>query len=126
MDISLFREVVVQYKVVFFDSYGVLKKHSGMIEGVKEMFQFLTDEGVEFYIITNDASRSPELLAKAYHEAGKRSSGFKIFFSPVSRFVSSYILNRGFLDGKAGWIIALISYKETKQKYKLLKELQRS
>lgn len=70
MDISSFREVAVQYKVVFFDAYGVLKKHSGMIEGVKEMLQFLKQEDIEFYIITNDASRSPELLAESYHEAG--------------------------------------------------------
>ncbi len=70
MEIQKFKEVVKQYKVVFFDAYGVLKKHDGMIEGVKEMLDFLKEEGIEFYIITNDASRSPELLAKAYHDAG--------------------------------------------------------
>ena len=70
MEIVKFKELVQQYKVVFFDAYGVLKKHDGMISGVKEMLDFLKESGIEFYIITNDASRSPELLAKVYHEAG--------------------------------------------------------
>lgn len=72
------------------------------------------------------ADKFAKIAAKAYHEAGKKSSFFKVIFSPISRFISSYIMNRGFLDGKAGWIIAVISYKETKQKYKLLKKLQAS
>jgi glycosyltransferase involved in cell wall biosynthesis len=72
------------------------------------------------------ADKFAKIAANAYYEAGKKSNIFKIIFSPVSRFVSSYILNRGFLDGKAGWTIAVISYQETKQKYKLLKDLQNS
>ena len=72
------------------------------------------------------ADKFAKIASKAYYDAGKKSSVFKIFFSPISRFVTSYIMNRGFLDGKAGWTIAIISYKETKQKYKLLKELQNS
>ncbi len=70
MHIHDFRELAKQYKVIFFDAYGVLKTHNGMMSGVKEMLDFLKDEGIEFYIITNDASRSPELLANAYHDAG--------------------------------------------------------
>jgi len=70
MEIKRFKELVKQYKVVFFDAYGVLKKHHGMIEGVDEMLSFLVDEDIDFYIITNDASRSPALLAKVYQEAG--------------------------------------------------------
>lgn len=67
------------------------------------------------------AEKFSTIAAKAYHEAGKKSSWFKIIFSPISRFVSSYLLHRGFLDGKFGWVIARITYWETKQKYKLLK-----
>ncbi|MEN8928030.1 MAG: glycosyltransferase family 2 protein [Flavobacteriales bacterium] len=72
------------------------------------------------------ADKFAKIAAGAYHEAGKKSSIFKVIFSPISRFLSSYVFNRGFLDGKAGWTIALISYKETKQKYKLLRDLQKS
>ena len=72
------------------------------------------------------ADKFAKIASIAYHESGKKSSAFKIVFSPISRFISSYIMNRGFLDGKAGLTIAVISYKETKQKYKLLKQLQNS
>ncbi len=70
MDISSFKEVVKQYKVVFFDAYGVLRRHQGIMDGVKDMLEFLKKEGIEFYIITNDASRAPELMAKVYQEEG--------------------------------------------------------
>ncbi len=70
MKLQKFKDVVLNYKVVFFDAYGVLKKHNGAIEGVKEMLDFLLEENIQFYIITNDASRSPELLAEAYHKEG--------------------------------------------------------
>ncbi len=67
------------------------------------------------------AEKFSKIAAKAYHESGKKSSRFKIIFSPISRFLSSYFLHRGFLDGKYGWTIAKITFWETKQKYKLLK-----
>jgi len=67
------------------------------------------------------AEKFSEIAAKAYHEAGKKSNWLKIIFSPISRFISGYLWNRGFLDGKYGWIIARITFWETKQKYKRLK-----
>ena len=70
MEIKEFKEVAKQYKVVFFDAYGVLKKHDGIIKGVKETLNWLIEEGIDFYVITNDASRSPELLSKAYYDGG--------------------------------------------------------
>lgn len=69
------------------------------------------------------ADKFSTIAAKAYHEAGKKSSWFKVMFSPLSRFVSSYFFNGGFLDGQYGWVIARITYWETRQKYLKLKEL---
>jgi HAD superfamily hydrolase (TIGR01450 family) len=70
MEILKFREVVKDYKVVFFDSYGVLRNYKGIFEGIKEMFQYLKSEGIEFYLLTNDASRSPEQLAEKFRVNG--------------------------------------------------------
>lgn len=67
------------------------------------------------------AKKFSEIAAKAYYDAGKSANWFKLLFSPISRFISSYVFNRGFLDGKYGWTIAKITYWETKQKYRLLK-----
>lgn len=70
MDLNLFKEIVLKYKVVFFDAFGVLKNAKGLIEGVEDTFQFLTDHNIEFYVLTNDASRSPEELYQSYVKLG--------------------------------------------------------
>lgn len=70
MELSNFKEIVKNYKVVFFDAYGVLKTYKGILDGVKEMLAFLQSQSIEFYILTNDASRSPELLAASYNKVG--------------------------------------------------------
>lgn len=63
------------------------------------------------------------IAAKAYLAKGKKSSVFKILFSPLFRFLRDYILKLGFLDGKYGFIIAKLTAKEVYLKYKKLGEL---
>ena len=65
-----------------------------------------------------------EIGAKAYYEHGKKASILKVIFSPIARFVSSYIIKLGFLDGYYGWKIAVISFKETALKYRLLHKMK--
>ena len=40
-----------------------------MIDGTAETIQFLKDNNIEFFVLTNDASRSPEELAMVYQQA---------------------------------------------------------
>jgi glycosyltransferase involved in cell wall biosynthesis len=63
------------------------------------------------------------IAAKAYHARGKKSSLFKILFSPLFRFLRDYIFKLGFLDGKYGFIIAKLTAKEVYFKYKKLSKL---
>ncbi len=65
-----FRSVVTNYKAVFFDAFGVLKNHKGIIPGVENTFDFLDEKGIDYYVLTNDASRSPEQLARMYQNNG--------------------------------------------------------
>lgn len=65
-----FRSVATKYKAVFFDAFGVLKNHKGIIPGVENTFDFLDEKGIDYYILTNDASRSPEELARMYQVSG--------------------------------------------------------
>lgn len=65
-----FRSIVTNYKAVFFDAFGVLKNHKGIIPGVENTFDFLDEQGIDYYILTNDASRSPEALAQVYQDNG--------------------------------------------------------
>lgn len=65
-----FRSVATKYKAVFFDAFGVLKNHKGIIPGVENTFDFLDEKGIDYYVLTNDASRSPEELARIYQING--------------------------------------------------------
>jgi glycosyltransferase involved in cell wall biosynthesis len=64
-----------------------------------------------------------DIAAKAYKKKGKKSSWFKIIFSPCFRFIRDYIFKLGFLDGSYGFIIAKLTAYEVYLKYKKLKEL---
>ena len=70
METTDFFEVAKRYKVLFFDAYGVLKNSRGMLAGIDRTFDFLLESDIDFYIVTNDASRSPQRLAAAYIEQG--------------------------------------------------------
>ena len=65
-----FRSVVKEYKAVFFDAFGVLKNHKGVIPGIERTFEYLDQKGIYYYILTNDSSRSPEALAQWYQDRG--------------------------------------------------------
>lgn len=65
-----FRSVVKNYKAVFFDAFGVLKNHKGLIPDVQKTFDYLEKKGIYYYILTNDSSRSPSELAKWYQAKG--------------------------------------------------------
>ena len=70
METTDFFEVAKRYKVLFFDAYGVLKNSRGILKGIDRTFDFLLESDIDFYIVTNDASRSPQRLAAAYMEQG--------------------------------------------------------
>ncbi|MHC4427013.1 MAG: glycosyltransferase family 2 protein, partial [Planctomycetota bacterium] len=43
------------------------------------------------------------------HAAGKRASLVNLLLRPKVRFLKMYLLRLGFLDGKAGLVLALLS-----------------
>src|SRR5690606_10245084 len=47
-----FSEIVDRYRVIFFDSYGVLKTSRGLLEGVPEALADLRDRGKRLYVLT--------------------------------------------------------------------------
>ena len=63
------------------------------------------------------------LTAKKMNAKGKKASVLKPYLSALGRFVSMYIFNKGFLDGKMGWHIARISALSNILKYKELRRL---
>jgi glycosyltransferase involved in cell wall biosynthesis len=65
------------------------------------------------------------LWAEDKFAAGKKVSAFAPAGHAAFRWLRSYILRRGFLDGAQGWRIAAISAREVFLKYQLLRELQK-
>lgn len=88
-----FAEVIDRYKAVFFDAFGVLKNYKGLVPGIERTFDYLQENKKPYYIVTNDASRSPALLAERYHEAGLTAI-------TKDRIISSGMLAKEYLDLK--------------------------
>lgn len=93
MVLDNFKSVLSKYDVIFFDAFGVLKTYNGLIPGIERTFAYLRDTGKDFYIVTNDASRSPEQLAATYVRLG-------IDDVTPDRIISSGMLAREYLDLK--------------------------
>ncbi|MDX1651237.1 MAG: glycosyltransferase family 2 protein [Brumimicrobium sp.] len=69
------------------------------------------------------ADKYSALTAQKMHARGKKAGILKPFLSGLGRFVSMYFLKKGFLDGRMGWKIAVISAKSNIFKYKELRRL---
>ncbi|MBK8806122.1 MAG: HAD-IIA family hydrolase [Bacteroidales bacterium] len=93
MKIKEFSEIALNYKAIFFDAYGVLKNYNGLIPGISETFDMLLENDIDFYILTNDASRSPEQLAASYNSKG-------ISCITPDKVISSGMLAREYLQYK--------------------------
>jgi len=65
-----------------------------------------------------------QLSAQQLFQDGKKATFVKLWLSPIARFVKTYFFKKGFLDGKAGWIISLRNAYLVNRKYRLLQEMQ--
>ena len=61
-----FEDLADDFPVIFFDAYGVLLEATGMMAPVPELIDRLRSAGKDLYVVTNDASRTPEALASRY------------------------------------------------------------
>jgi glycosyltransferase involved in cell wall biosynthesis len=64
-----------------------------------------------------------DISSKALFATGKKPSFIKLYLSPTAKFIESYFLKAGFLDGKYGFEICKNSAWATKLKYHKLKKL---
>ncbi|MBN18233.1 MAG: hypothetical protein CL758_01930 [Chloroflexi bacterium] len=87
------KEILSNYSVVLLDSYGVLIREFGLVNGSKNLINSIIDAKKSFYVLTNDASVLPKNIASKYHKLGLNinenniiTSGcaLKIFFKAQS------------------------------------------
>lgn len=102
-----FKSIIDKYDVIFFDAFGVLKTYQGLVPGIERTFDYLLSQGKEYYIVTNDASRSPAQLAESYHKNG-------LSVITPDRIVSSGMLTKDYLDLKVhDGIVAFLGTPES-------------
>lgn len=88
-----FKDIVDQYKVIFFDAFGVIKNYQGLVPGMDKTFAYLDSQKKKYYIVTNDASRSPIQLADSFHKIGLPTIKY-------GHIISSGMLAKEYLDLK--------------------------
>jgi glycosyltransferase involved in cell wall biosynthesis len=64
-----------------------------------------------------------ELGAQKLYAAGKKARWTQLVFLPPARFVRSYVVRLGFLDGFAGLVIAVLNAKAIFLRYAKLREI---
>lgn len=93
MDISSFSAIAQDYRVIFFDSYGVLRNHRGLIPGAVECVEKLRAEGKHIRVLTNNAARSS-------HAASRRLAHYGLKNMPPEEIITSGATTRQFLEQK--------------------------
>lgn len=90
--------------------WGGVDPHDGIeVEGeeghLKGALDHYVFDDLEHNIKTNNFYSS--ISARIFFEEGKKPSMTKLFFKPVGKFIETYLIKRGFLDGLPGFIIAV-------------------
>ena len=94
----------------------------GTLKG--KLFHYTYDNWTQYF---NKFNKYTSAAAEKYHEQGKSCSFWKdIIFRPHWAFFKIYILQKGFLDGKIGFILSLYHYMYTVTKYVKLYYLNKS
>ena len=91
----------------------------GQLEGDLKHYVF---KDLRHNIDTNNSYSS--IMAEDLYKNGKKFSYFKLFLKPVGKFLEVYLYKRGFLDGMAGFIIAVGASYSMFLKFAKLWELQ--
>ncbi len=102
MNYPSFYEIAKQYKVIMLDSYGVLKNHKGLIDGVQKTLEFIREEDKTFRVLTNDASRSPQEQVDKYVELGL--PGIELHEMITSGMMAKQFLEQKITNGKIAYL----------------------
>lgn len=71
-------------------------------------------------------SRYARLMAESWYREGRRASLLACLVNPSWRFLRSFVLRLGFLDGWRGYVVALAEARYVREKYLRLLVLERT
>lgn len=93
----------------------------GLVKEVKGDILHYSYHSIEGH--QQQAEKFSSITAEHLFHRGKKTSLFRIYVKPVVRFFRDFLLKRGFIDGKNGFIIARISAHAVYLREKKLKAL---
>lgn len=102
------------------DKYEMFEgdRNTGFLEGDILHYSFYTEEDhirqIEYFTT---------ISARALHAKGRKPNYIKLYLSPLAKFIESYFLKAGFLDGKYGYLVCRNSAWATRLKYRKLQQL---
>lgn len=102
MQIQSFLDIASQFKVVFLDSYGVLKNYNGLIDGVQQTIDALRSKDIVIRVLTNDASRSQQQQADSFNKLGLRNIHADEIIT--SGMMAKQFLEQKIQSGKIGYL----------------------
>jgi len=102
MQTQSFLSIAQQFKVVFLDSYGVLKNYKGLIEGVQCTVDALRSNNIAIRILTNDASRSQYQQAESFYALGLHN--IEEHEIVTSGMMAKQFLQQKILSGKIAYL----------------------
>lgn len=85
--------LVERYEALLFDVYGVLVNAEGALPGAAEAITQLVRDGVNFLVVTNDASRSPQRAAERLARLGMPTTPAHILSSGM--LIGPTLVERG-------------------------------
>ena len=98
--LRLFRKSLASYNDV--SIHESISVSSGNVGRLENSIHHFSDRSIREYF--ERFNRYTSLAAQAMANEGKRPTWVKLFTAAPARFVKGYLLQRGFLDGKAGLI----------------------
>ncbi len=96
----------------------------GAIANLKNDLNHYTDPDIEHYY--EKFNRYTSLAAEEMFKAGKTSALSDLIIRPLFLFFKMYILKKGFLDGKEGFMLAVFSSNYVFTKYAKLTEMNKT
>lgn len=102
MNIPSFFEIAKDFKVIMLDSYGVVKNHNGLIEGIEKTIDWIKNEGKTFRLLTNDASRSQQQQKESLAKLGL--SNIHLHEIITSGMMAKQFLEQKINDGRIAYL----------------------
>ena len=111
-----------------FAKWGGVNPHDKLEGHKQEQVDFLKGDILHYsYYTKEDHLKQIEYFSKIAAgelvKQGKNVAQFTVYLKMATQFFKSFVIKRGFLDGKTGWQISKLSAFATYRKYSLLRTL---